>query len=162
MLMTERPLVIDVGAAGKGYLVDILSGMIVHAGLAQFVVDASGDLCHSGPNPLRIGLEHPCDPTQVIGVANLRNRALCASATNRRAWGKGLHHVLDGRTGTPTRDVVATWVVAENALSADGLATALFFVDADQLTTLPGFSYVRMFADGRAEIAPDFEGEIFK
>ena len=30
-------------------------------------------------------------------------RALCASATNRRAWGDGLHHVLDGRTGRPTR-----------------------------------------------------------
>jgi hypothetical protein len=72
-LVTQRPLVIDVGAAGKGYLVDILSGMIAHAGLDRFVVDASGDLRHVGPRPLRIGLEHPFDAKQVIGVANLRS-----------------------------------------------------------------------------------------
>jgi len=39
-LITRRPLVIDVGAAGKGYLVDIVSAMLQQAGVAGFVVDA--------------------------------------------------------------------------------------------------------------------------
>jgi thiamine biosynthesis lipoprotein len=160
-LVTRRPLVIDVGAAGKGYLVDIISEILHGAGFAQFVVDGSGDLRHSGESSIRVGLVHPFDPRLVIGVANLQNRALCASALTRRAWGDGLHHVLDARTGVPVRDVVATWVVADQAAVADGLATALFFTRADRLAEVFQFSYVRMFADGRAEISQNFDGELF-
>jgi FAD:protein FMN transferase len=160
-LITRRPLVIDVGAAGKGYLVDIISTILRQAGVAEFVVDAGGDLRHRGEHGIRVGLEHPLDPRLVLGVANLQNRALCASAVNRRAWGNGLHHVLDARTGTPATEVVATWVVAGDAALADGLATALFFTGAHRLAEIFRFTYVRMLADGRAERSPDFDGELF-
>jgi len=160
-LLTQRPLVVDVGAAGKGYLVDIVACILREEGLTSFLVDASGDLLHSGASPLRIGLEHPFDAGLAIGVAHLKDRALCASAVNRRAWGDGLHHVIDGRTGVPVSDVVATWIVADDAATADGLATALFFVSADRLAHAFRFSCVRMFADGRAEISADFDGELF-
>jgi FAD:protein FMN transferase len=160
-LITRRPLVIDVGAAGKGYLVDIVSAILQQAGVARFVVDAGGDLRHCGEHAIRVGLEHPLDPRLVIGVANLQNRALCASAVNRRAWGNGLHHVLDARTGAPATEVVATWVVAGNAALADGLATALFFTGAQRLAETFRFAYVRMLADGRAERSPNFDGELF-
>jgi FAD:protein FMN transferase len=160
MLATERPLVIDVGAAGKGYLVDIVAGILREEGFNTFVVDGSGDLLHAGPSPLRIGLEHPFDPQLAIGVVDLKDRALCASAVNRRAWGNQLHHVIDGRTGMPTRDVVATWVVADDAATADGLATALFFAPAERLAPAFRFSWVRMFVDGRAEASADLDGEL--
>jgi thiamine biosynthesis lipoprotein len=160
-LVTQRPLTIDVGAVGKGYLVDIVSEILREAGFTQFVVDGSGDLRHSGESILRVGLEHPFDSRLAIGIANLQDRALCASAVNKRAWGDGLHHVLDARTGVPVRDVVATWVVADDAAIADGLATALFFTKAEHLVKVFQFSYVRMFADGRAEISQNFDGEIF-
>lgn len=160
-LVTRRPLVIDVGAAGKGYLVDIVGEILCEEGFSRFVVDGSGDIRHAGAPGIRVGLEHPFDPRLVIGVAELRNRALCASAINRRAWGEGLHHVLDARTGIPVRDVVATWVIAEDAATADGLATALFFTGAESLAETFCFSYVRMLADGRAEISQNFDGELF-
>ena len=57
--------------------------------------------------------------------------------------------------------MVATWVVADDAATADGLATALFFVPAERLTPAFRFSWVRMFADGRAEVSADFDGELF-
>jgi FAD:protein FMN transferase len=160
-LITRRPLVIDVGAAGKGYLVDIVSAILQQTGVAGFVVDAGGDLRHCGEHGIRVGLEHPLDSRLVIGVANLQNRALCASAVNRRAWGDGLHHVLDARTGAPATEVVATWVVAGDAALADGLATALFFTGAHRLAETSQFAYVRMFADGRVESSPNFDGELF-
>jgi thiamine biosynthesis lipoprotein len=150
-----------VGAAGKGYLVDIISAVLQQAGMARFVIDASGDLRHRGEHGIRVGLEHPLDPRLVIGVANLQNRALCASAVNRRAWGNGLHHILDARTGAPATEVVATWVVASDAAFADGLATALFFTGAHRLAETHRFAYVRMLADGRAECSPNFDGELF-
>jgi thiamine biosynthesis lipoprotein len=160
-LLTQRPLVIDIGAAGKGYLVDIVADILREEGFTSFLVDGSGDLRHAGDEALRIGLEHPFAAGLAIGVAHLKDRALCASAVNRRAWGDGLHHVIDGRTGAPTRDVIATWVVADDGATADGLATALFFVPADRLAHAFRFSCVRMFADGRAEVSADFDGELF-
>jgi uncharacterized protein with FMN-binding domain len=69
--------------------------------------------------------------------------------------------VLDARTGVPVGDVVATWVVADETATADGLATALFFTSAEDLAEAFRFSYVRMFADGRAEISENFDGELF-
>lgn len=160
-LVTRRPLVIDVGAVGKGYLVDIVSEILREARFTQFVVDGSGDLRQSGESGIRVGLEHPFDPRLVIGVINVQGQALCASAVTRRAWGDGLHHVLDARTGVPVRDVVATWVVADETATADGLATALFFTTADRLAEVFRFSYVRMVADGRAEFSRNLDGELF-
>ncbi|MER5185437.1 hypothetical protein ABT009_45440 [Streptomyces sp. NPDC002896] len=57
--------------------------------------------------------------------------------------------------------VVATWVVADETALADGLATALFFTEAQRLAETFQFAYVRMYADGRAEHSPDFVGEPF-
>jgi thiamine biosynthesis lipoprotein len=160
-LVTRRPLVLDVGAIGKGYLVDLVSELLCAAGVASFVVDAGGDMRHQGDTALRVGLEHPFAADLAVGVVTLRNQALCASATNRRAWGDGLHHILDARTGLPVGDVVATWVIAATTALADGLASALFFTDPLTLATRVDFAWVRMFADGRAQASANFEGKLF-
>lgn len=152
-LLTRRGVVIDVGAVGEGYLVDIVSAILREAGIARVVVDAGGDLRHAGERAIRVGLEHPFDPQLVIGVANVRGRALCASGVGARTWGDGLHHLLDARTGRPARKVVATWVAADSAALADGLATALFLTDARRLAQSFDFAYVRMYASGHAEIS---------
>lgn len=157
-LTTMRPVTVDVGAAGKGYLVDILGALLREAGHTHYLVDGSGDLLHAGADAARIALEHPLDASKAIGVATIRNRALCASASNRRAWA-GMHHIIDPATGLPTRNVIAAWAIADTALVADGLATALFFVSADRLRGVADFQYVRMFSNGRIE--HDFEGELF-
>jgi thiamine biosynthesis lipoprotein len=161
-LRTDEPVLIDVGAAGKGLLVDEVAA-IIGRHTHQFTVDASGDLYHGGTTPLRIALEHPLAPTRAIGVAEIDPQdALCASATNRRAWGDGLHHVIDARTGRPTDDVIATWVVvAGSCMWADGLATAHFFADPGVLMDRFQHEFVRMHADGRVLWSPDFPGEIF-
>ena len=161
-LTTTEPVLIDVGAAGKGLLVDKVAD-IVGRETHQFTIDASGDLYHGGTMPLRIALEHPLDASRAIGVAEIDPEdALCASATNRRTWGDGLHHVVDARTGRPTDDVIATWVVVpQSCMRADGLATAHFFADPDVLMERFQHQFVRMHADGRVLWSPDFPGEIF-
>ncbi|MDX6278211.1 MAG: FAD:protein transferase [Nocardioidaceae bacterium] len=159
---TTEPVVIDVGAAGKGLLVDLVSSILHRHRLNQFTVNASGDLFHNGTTPIRVALEHPRDPELAVGVAELDPElALCASATNRRAWGDGLHHVLDARTGRPTEGIIATWVVADSCMWADGLATAHFLADPAVLMGRFRHEFVRMHADGRIEWSPDFPGEVF-
>ncbi|WP_197040990.1 FAD:protein FMN transferase [Chondromyces apiculatus] len=75
---TQRPLVIDVGAAGKGYLVDLVADILREDGFLSFVVDGSGDLRHAGAENLRVGLEHPLDPLRRHRRSELaRSGALC-------------------------------------------------------------------------------------
>jgi thiamine biosynthesis lipoprotein len=159
-ITTDRPSLLDVGAAGKGCLVDLVAQTLTDAAVPSFVIDAGGDLRHQGDRPLRVGLQHPLDPERVVGVAELHGNALAASAINRRAWGDGLHHILDATTGVPTRDVVATWVVADNATLADGIATALFLTDPSRLAEAYRFEFARMSANG-VEASPGFDGEVF-
>jgi thiamine biosynthesis lipoprotein len=160
-LDTVGSVLLDVGAAGKGYLADLVSGLLSELGIPTHVIDASGDIVARGATSEVVALEHPGDPSKAIGVVPLHDGALAASAVNRRAWGDGLHHVIDAITGLPTASVIATWALAPDALHADGLATALFFDPAPELLSGPGVSYVRMFANGRVEHSPSFAGELF-
>ena len=155
------PVVLDIGAAGKGLLVDLLAAELHAAGIETFIIDAGGDLLAQGPEPVRVALEHPYNPAQAIGILELEGRALCASAANRRAWGDGLHHVLDGTTGRPVRTAVATWALAETAMVADALATALFFVPGAPLQESFDFSWLAVFSDGSAAYSAEFEGTLF-
>lgn len=160
-LTTQHPVTLDFGAAGKGYLVDLLSDILSEAGVTDFVIDASGDLRHKGTTDNRVGLEHPNDPTIVIGVINVRNQSLCASATNRRQWGNGMHHIFDPDTQSPTNAIIATWVIAGSAMVADGIATALFMTDPDSLLPRYDFQYVRMHADQSVDYSHNLQGALF-
>lgn len=159
-LALARPATVDVGAVGKGRLVDLVLAALAPHVDGDLVVDASGDLAVRGA-AVPIGLEHPYDPTRAIGVVTVENAALCASAINRRAWGDGLHHVLDARTGVPVRAYAATWALADTAMRADALATALFFDGGPELAASWNAPWVRMSTDGRVEWSPGFPGEIF-
>lgn len=159
-LSVSTPSVIDVGALGKGRLVDLVLDVVRAHVDGDVVVDASGDLAARGA-PVRVALEHPYDPTLAIGVVTVTDGALCASAINRRVWGDGLHHVLDARTGAPVRAFAATWALADTAMRADALATALFFDGGPELAASWNAQWVRMRTDGRVEWSPGFTGEVF-
>lgn len=163
-LSLAQPAMIDVGALGKGRLVDLVLDVVAASAPGDVVVDASGDLVVRGA-PQRIGLEHPYDPARVIGVIEVTDAALCASASNRRSWpsptGETLHHVLDARTGAPVRTIVASWAVAPTAMRADAIATALFFDGGAQLAHEWGVEWVRMLSDGRVEYSPGSTATLF-
>lgn len=150
---------IDVGALGKGRLVDLVLDTLSDID-GDVTVDAGGDLAVRGA-AVRIGLEHPYDQAKAIGIATVRNQSLCASAINRRAWGDGLHHVLDARTGQPVRTWAATWAIAPDAMRADAVATALFFDGGAELAARWGVEWVRMSTDGRAQRSADAPVELF-
>jgi FAD:protein FMN transferase len=160
-ITASEPLVLDIGAAGKGLLVDMLAAELESAGVASYVIDASGDLLARGAPSMPVALEHPYNTAQAIGIVQLADRSLCASAANRRAWGDGLHHVLDGVTGRPVRTAVATWALADTAVLADALATALFFVPGSELQKTFRFSWLTVFSDGSAAFSDEFEGTLF-
>ncbi|HEX6258505.1 MAG TPA: FAD:protein FMN transferase [Candidatus Saccharimonadales bacterium] len=156
----QQPAVLDFGAAGKGYLADLVGEALCAEGISSYVIDASGDIVISG-DAERIGLEHPKKPGEVIGVAEVANGSICGSAINRRAWGDGLHHIMSPSRQAPANEVLATWVVAASGLLADGLATALFFVGPHTLHKHFDFTFVRILHNGSIEYSPNFKGELF-
>lgn len=142
-LTLKKPALIDVGAAGKGYLVDIVAELLESHGVENYIIDAGGDFRIHTPADAacRIGLEHPADMSKAIGVVSLNHGSICGSAGNRRQWG-AYNHIFNPHTQTSVTDIMAVWVVAEEARIADGISTALFFVAPDKLIKrLPAYSF---------------------
>ena len=160
-LTVKKRVTLDVGAAGKGYLVDILSKMLDDAGIDDYIIDASGDMRHRGGLENRVGLEDPRAEGRVIGAIDVHNKSLCASAINRRKWGNGQHHMFDPDTMQPTQDIIATWVIAESAMVADGIATSLFLTNPKILRKSFNFEFLRMNKNGAIDYSPAFEGKLF-
>ncbi len=162
-LTTTVPVLLDFGAAGKGYLIDIVSEMLEAYGFANYTVNAGGDIRHrSATNTLlRVGLENPDDTTQVIGVAPIGNVSICASAGSRRRW-RQYHHIMDPLLQISPMHLLGVWVIAESTILADALTTALFFASANELRKKFEFEYLLLHSDHRAEKSSGFPGEIFE
>jgi thiamine biosynthesis lipoprotein len=159
-LHTTQPVLLDFGAAGKGYLVDLVAALVQARGITQFTVDGSGDIAHQAAQPLRVGLEHPTNPEHVLGVATLNNCSICASAGNRRAWG-GRHHIINPRTLASPERVSATWVVASTTMGADALSTCLFLVEPKILQDAFEFEYLVVYTDLSYQKSAAFPAEMF-
>jgi FAD:protein FMN transferase len=161
-LTLSRPALLDFGAIGKGYLIDIVSAILWDEGLRSYCVDAGGDMTHrsAAGKPLRVGLEHPEDETKVIGAVTLApGMSLCGSAGNRRAWGE-YHHIIDPRSLRSPRDIQAVWVVAESTLLADAMTSCLYFVPPEDLTDFR-FEYLVLRPGERATMSRGFPAELF-
>lgn len=154
-LTLRRPALIDVGAAGKGYAVDKVAELFK----GDYCIDAGGDI-KVGDIKMDIGLEDPRDPTKLIGVATVKNTSICGSAINRRAW-KAWNHVINPKSSKPVDDIIATWVICDSSMQADGLATALFFVSPDKLRHLADFKYCIMYSDGSIKVTDNSMIKIF-
>lgn len=161
-LTLKRPALLDFGAIGKGYLIDIVATILQDEGFRSYCVDAGGDMAYRNEagTPLRVGLENPENPGQVIGVATLREHSLCGSAGNRRAWA-GFHHIIDPRTLRSPRDIVAVWTTAETTIMADAMATCLFFTPPERLQAEFPFEYLVLKPGGRAEMSRSFPAELY-
>jgi thiamine biosynthesis lipoprotein len=161
-LTMKKPALLDFGAAGKGYLIDIIGEILEQNGIESYCIDGSGDLLYKNETnkPMRIGLEHPENPKQAIGVATITEGSLCASAGNRRKWGN-FHHIINPHTLTSPTDILSIWTIAEDAILADALTTCLFFAKPAKLEKYFRFEYAILAADYTITKSNNFPGEFF-
>lgn len=148
---------LDFGAAGKGYLVDILTDLLKEYS-NSFSINASGDI-YAFNCTEKVGLENPFDTSQVVGVVDIKNMSIAGSATNRRVWGK-YHHIFDPTTLESTAGVVAVWVIANEAIIADAIATCLFLVGPEDLNEFD-FEYLILDSKMEARYSKGFQGALF-
>jgi len=118
----------DLGAFGKGVLIDKLAALLQSKNYKHFLVDGSGDFFGSSKadgSAWTIGLQHPTNKDLYIGTFPLQNGGFASSGTSERRWPGG-HHLLDGLSGKPTANREMAFLSAPTACLADGLSTALF------------------------------------
>ena len=122
-------IIVDLGGIAKGWMIDRYAEIMREYGVDRFIINGGGDLYCQSDNPVEFALEHPYDPKQMIGTVNIVRGALAASSVVKRSWRDAestMHHIVDPMTHEPTNNgVVASFVVADNALIADSLATVL-------------------------------------
>ncbi len=120
------PGLLDLGGIAKGWTVDLAAGLLAAAGADHYLVDGGGDIrgCGVGTDgtPWAVGVGDG------LAVA-LDGAAVATSSTARRCWRNedgAAHHVIDPRSGLPSRGGVRTaTVVAADTATADALATAI-------------------------------------
>ncbi len=160
-LKIKKPVMLDFGAAGKGYLVDIISKLIEDKGHKQYCVDAGGDIYYRNNDEMKVGLENPNNLEQVIGVCNLKSgQSICGSAGNRRVW-NNFNHIINPRTLSSPVNISAVWVIADEAIIADALATCLFFVNPNKFVDKYKFEYAIIYKDNSFVRSKGFDGEVF-
>lgn len=159
-LHLETPQLLDFGAAGKGYLADLVAEVLEGAGLETYTINAGGDIVARNGMPITIGLEHPNLDGNIIGTAALTSGSLCGSATNRREWG-AYHHIIDPHVLNSPRHIAAIWVAAPTGLQADGISTCLFFSEPAQLASIGPFEYLIVYEDMSARMSDNFPGTLY-
>jgi thiamine biosynthesis lipoprotein len=141
-----KPLVLDLGAVAKGLAVDVAARELEP--FVNFAVDAGGDLYLGGHNaegePWSVGIRHPREQS-LIETLRVSNTAVCTSGDYERTSPtvKGVHHIMDARTGQSASALASVTVLAPTAMVADALATAAFVlgpVDGLQLLEQQGVS----------------------
>lgn len=162
ILFLTEPTLLDFGAGGKGYLVDIVSEILETQNITSYCVDAGGDMRQRSVEDkfLRVGLEHPNDLTSVIGLLKLQNLSVCGSAGNRRKW-SDFHHIINPKTLKSPEKIIAVWCVAKTTILADLLTTALFFLTPEELENTFDFQYLILYSDYSFKKSFNFKAEIF-
>ncbi|MBZ8142665.1 thiamine biosynthesis protein ApbE, partial [Rubrivivax gelatinosus] len=102
------------------------------AGIGRAMVNGGGDvLCAGqGADPAwRIGVRDPKQPARLLGVVALRAGVVASSGDYERcfidAQGRRQHHILDPRSGRPSRGLHGVTLVADAVQPLNGLGTAI-------------------------------------
>lgn len=127
---------LDFGAFAKGYGVDRAMERLRGLGIANAVINAGGDLRAIGTRdgrPWRIGVRHPRGPGALARLEVAGDESVFTSGDYERwfEWqGTRYHHIIDPRTGRPSRGAASATVVHGDATTADAAATALMVAGA--------------------------------
>jgi len=160
LLTVKKPVLLDLGALGKGYLVDIIGDLLQKNGVEHYVINAGGDIFCCTPMPIEVALENPFKTAEAVGIAKIANQALCGSAGNRRVWAN-FTHILNPKTLLSPQHLAAVWVTADTTMLADALTTALFFMPPEELHKRYTFNYGLVTEQSEIQTSKDFPARFF-
>ncbi len=132
---------VDLSGVAKGYAVDLVAAHLDAVGLDSYLIDVGGELEARGRKKdgslWRIGIERPLSGRrQVQRVVVVDGGAVATSGDYRNFFereGRRFSHTIDPRTGRPVEHALASVsVMAERAMTADALSTAMMVLGPDE------------------------------
>ncbi len=110
---------VDLGGIGKGLALRWATAAAERCGLAEFLLEAGGDLVARGADPdggaWPLGIEDPTGTVEHLAVISVQNLAVATSSIGVHRWtlnGRSVHHLIDPRTGEPAESGLAAVTVA--------------------------------------------------
>jgi len=160
-LMNTNPAVaLNFGAFAKGYAIALEIIQLKKLGIHNAVINAGGDLSvigRHGDRAWNIGIRHPRTEKILASVEVKSDESVFTSGDYERVYfykGQRYHHILDPKTGYPTRDAQSVTVIHSDAGLADAAATALFVAGSEHWQSIAkkmGIHYV-MLIDANGDI----------
>lgn len=122
---------LNAGGIAKGYILDRALDTLAAEGMSRALIEAGGDLVMSGSPPEQSGWEvrlPAAGPEDGARTLRLDHAAVSTSGDTQQFVeinGTRYSHVVDPRTGLGLTHHTLVTVVAEEGMTADGLATTL-------------------------------------
>lgn len=168
---------ITLGGIAKGLIVDRAVAVMRQAGLADFLVQAGGDLYAAGKHgdrPWRVGIQDPRastgderGPDTSFAMLSLGDAAFNTSGDYERFViknGRRYHHILDPKTGYPVDHTRSVTVLAPTSFLADTLDTAVFVLGAEKgmklIESQPDVEAVIVDAQNRVHVSRGLEARL--
>lgn len=145
----RKGVAMDFGGIAKGFAVDHAITTLLAHGVDHALVNAGGDLFALGTATTEtawtVDIQHPFRPDRSLGTLRVRDRSIATSGDYEKYFeqdGKRYCHLIDPRTGYPVQGVASVTVLADTAMRADAISTAVFALGVDDglalLEQLPG------------------------
>lgn len=119
---------LDLGGVGKGYAVDRMAEILRRNGITPALVSAGGSSIYGlgsppdGPRGWRIRIRDPKIEGKYVATVFLNNRSLSTSGSYEKffwADGKIYSHIMDPRTGFPSRGMLSVSIISANTLDSE-------------------------------------------
>lgn len=128
---------LDLGGIAKGYAVDRGIEILESFGIRHARLSAGGDMRLLGDKrgkPWIVGVRDPRSEDRNALVMPLSDVAVSTSGDYERFFfddaGERVHHILSPSTGKPAKGVQSVTILGNDALTTDGLSTAVFVLGA--------------------------------
>lgn len=122
---------LDLGGIGKLPILQAGMQRLQQHGVSNAMLNGGGDVVVSGQlhgHPWRVGLRDPRQPERLLGAVSLNQGWVAASGDYERFFmhqGQRLHHILDPRSGYPTRGTHGVALVSTQLSAINGMGAAI-------------------------------------
>jgi thiamine biosynthesis lipoprotein len=160
-LFLRKPgMIMDFGGM-KGYMADRVADLFRKRGIENAIIALAGDIWVLGHRddgtPWRIGVQHPREHDKTLTVLDLSDKYISTSGDYERfviKEKKRYHHIIDPRTGKPSKGVISATLIGDKGSVVDPLAKVPFILGPEK-----GMEIVKKL--GVEAIIVDEQGEIF-
>jgi FAD:protein FMN transferase len=158
--LKKTGMIMDFGGM-KGYTADRVAGIFKKRGITNAVIAVAGDIWVLGRRddgkPWRIGVQHPREHDKVLAVLDLSDKYVSTSGDYERfviKENKRYHHIIDPRTGKPSKGVISATLVGDKGALIDPLTKVPFILGPEE-----GLKIVRQL--GAEALIVDDKGKVY-